>query len=251
MKQAIVSLLDGTAICFPTEQNYSLQDLKQHIYSVTSIPVDDQVLRTYSGHALDQSHLETDDLFVALSGRLVGGKGGFGSMLRAQGGRMNAQKTTNFEACRDLQGRRIRTVNDAKKLQEELDALPEREAEKREKLKRKIEEALKEREPRKYLFDDNKFLEDREDMVENVKSAVGNALKRQKVTHKPVASSSASLFDDDLSDDEEEEEEEEEEDIKEEDIKEEDIKEEDIKEEPKKDTKANGIKKDKGKQKAE
>lgn len=94
------------------------------------------------------------------------------------------------------------------RLQEELDALPEREAEKREKLKRKIEDALKEREPRKYLFDDNEFLEDKEEMVENVKSAVGSAIKRQKVTHKPVASSSASMFDDDVSSDEDEEEEE-------------------------------------------
>lgn len=110
------------------------------------------------------------------------------------------------------------------RLQEELDAIPEREAEKREKLKKKIEEALKEREPRKYLFDDNKFLEDKEDVVENVKSAVSDAIKRQKLTHQPAkktatASTSVSLFDDDVSsdeddDDEEEEEEEEEQDIK-------------------------------------
>lgn len=115
------------------------------------------------------------------------------------------------------------------RLQEELDAIPEREAEKREKIKKKIEEALKEREPRKYLFDDNKFLEDKEDVVENVKSAVSDAIKRQKLTHGPVkktatASTSVSLFDDDVSsdedddedDDEEEEEEEEEEEQKEE-----------------------------------
>ncbi|KAI8329896.1 hypothetical protein BD560DRAFT_341993 [Blakeslea trispora] len=158
---------------------------------------------------------------------------------------MNAQKTTNFEACRDLQGRRIRTVNDAKKLQEELDALPEREAEKREKLKRKIEEALKEREPRKHLFDDNKFLEDREDMVENVKSAVGSAMKRQKLVHKPVASSSASLFDDDISDEEEEEEEEEEK------GEEEEEEEKEEKEEEQTQPKTGCRKKDKGKQKAQ
>lgn len=102
------------------------------------------------------------------------------------------------------------------RLQEELDAIPEREAEKREKLKRKIEDALKEREPVKHLFDDNKFLEDREEIVENVKSAVSDAVKRQKVTHKPVATTSASLFDDDLSSDEDEEDEKEEEEEEEE-----------------------------------
>jgi hypothetical protein len=83
-------------------------------------------------------------------------------------------------------------------------------------LKRKIEDALKEREPRKHLFDDNQFLEDKEEVVENVKSAVGSALKRQKITHKPVASTSASLFDDDVSSDEDEDEDEDEEEDEEE-----------------------------------
>ena len=93
------------------------------------------------------------------------------------------------------------------RLQEELDALPEREAEKREKLKRKIDDALKEREPKKHLFDDNQYLKDSEEMVENVKSVVGQALKRQKTNPKPVATSSVSAFDDDLSSDDSEEEE--------------------------------------------
>ncbi|KAF1799303.1 telomere stability and silencing-domain-containing protein [Mucor lusitanicus] len=230
MTQAIISLYSGKKpLCLPLNTNNAItttHELKQQIYEITSIPIDEQVLRTCSGHSLLDQDLNTHGEFlnIQLSGRMLGGKGGFGSMLRAQGGRMNAQKTTNFEACRDLQGRRIRTVNDAKKLQEELDAIPEREAEKREKLKKKIEEALKEREPRKYLFDDNKFLEDKEDVVENVKSAVSDAIKRQKLTHQPAkktatASTSVSLFDDDVSsdeddDDEEEEEEEEEQDIK-------------------------------------
>lgn len=41
--------------------------------------------------------------------RLVGGKGGFGAMLRTAGAR--GVKTTNFDACRDLNGRRLRHVN--------------------------------------------------------------------------------------------------------------------------------------------
>ena len=44
---------------------------------------------------------------------LLGGKGGFGSMLRAIGAQI--EKTTNREACRDLSGRRMRDVNDEKK----------------------------------------------------------------------------------------------------------------------------------------
>ncbi|KAI7897435.1 telomere stability and silencing-domain-containing protein [Mucor mucedo] len=226
MTQAIISVLSGNAsFCLPINQSNNTTDaLKQQIYTLTSIPVNDQVLSTMGGHILQsQESFPSDDiLYFNVSGRLLGGKGGFGSMLRAQGGRMNAQKTTNFEACRDLQGRRIRTVNDAKKLQEELDAIPEREAEKREKLKRKIDEALKEREPTKHLFDDNQFLEDKEEVVESVKSAVVDAIKRQKVSHKPSATTSASVFDDDLSsEDDEDDEEEEEEEVKEEEEEEE------------------------------
>ncbi|XP_042371422.1 replication stress response regulator SDE2 [Plectropomus leopardus] len=47
-----------------------------------------------------------------LEPRLCGGKGGFGSMLRALGAQI--EKTTNREACRDLSGRRLRDVNHEK-----------------------------------------------------------------------------------------------------------------------------------------
>jgi Silencing defective 2 N-terminal ubiquitin domain len=47
--------------------------------------------------------------------RMRGGKGGFGSQLRAAGGRMSSQKTSNNDSCRDLSGRRLSTVREAKK----------------------------------------------------------------------------------------------------------------------------------------
>ena len=47
-----------------------------------------------------------------LNVRLCGGKGGFGSMLRALGAQI--EKTTNHEAMRDLSGRRVRDVNNEK-----------------------------------------------------------------------------------------------------------------------------------------
>lgn len=52
---------------------------------------------------------------LRLSARLLGGKGGFGSQLRAAGGRMSSQKTSNNDSCRDLNGRRLSTVKEAKK----------------------------------------------------------------------------------------------------------------------------------------
>ncbi|EGZ05726.1 hypothetical protein PHYSODRAFT_362482 [Phytophthora sojae] len=46
-----------------------------------------------------------------LRGGLRGGKGGFGAMLRSMGKASGAKATTDFGACRDLHGRRLRHVN--------------------------------------------------------------------------------------------------------------------------------------------
>lgn len=55
------------------------------------------------------------EISVQLLPRLLGGKGGFGSQLRAAGGRMSSQKTSNNDSCRDLTGRRLSTIKEAKK----------------------------------------------------------------------------------------------------------------------------------------
>lgn len=52
---------------------------------------------------------------LRLTPRLLGGKGGFGSQLRAAGGRMSSQKTSNNDSCRDLSGRRLSTIKEAQK----------------------------------------------------------------------------------------------------------------------------------------
>lgn len=54
-------------------------------------------------------------LSLRLIPRLRGGKGGFGSQLRAAGGRMSSQKTSNNDSCRDLNGRRLSTIKEAKR----------------------------------------------------------------------------------------------------------------------------------------
>ena len=123
MHQAIVNLVGGHApIClsFDQCQNATVYDLKEHITTLTKVNMVNQSISTMGGRLLTDDALMFNEqqegpAIFNMSLRLLGGKGGFGSMLRAQGGRMNAQKTTNFEACRDLQGRRIRTVNEAKK----------------------------------------------------------------------------------------------------------------------------------------
>lgn len=57
-----------------------------------------------------------DDLLIfvksQIKGELIGGKGGFGAQLRSLAKQKGAKRTTNFGACRDLSGRRLRHVND-------------------------------------------------------------------------------------------------------------------------------------------
>ncbi|KAK5136866.1 hypothetical protein LTR08_001788 [Meristemomyces frigidus] len=77
---------------------------------------------------------------LRLSARLCGGKGGFGSQLRAAGGRMSSRKNKQNQenvngSNRNLDGRRLRTVDEAKKLAEYLAIKPD--MDKREKEERK------------------------------------------------------------------------------------------------------------------
>lgn len=62
-------------------------------------------------HAQNLTHPITLDVCV----RARGGKGGFGSQLRAAGGRMSSGKATNTDSCRDLSGRRLSTIKEAQK----------------------------------------------------------------------------------------------------------------------------------------
>ena len=65
---------------------------------------------------LDEEDRHANSLIsLRLVPRLRGGKGGFGSQLRAAGGRMSSQKTSNNDSCRDLSGRRLSTIKEAKK----------------------------------------------------------------------------------------------------------------------------------------
>jgi hypothetical protein len=55
-------------------------------------------------------------LHASPGGALRGGKGGFGANLRAQGRASGAPRSSNFGACRDLSGRRLKSVNDEARL---------------------------------------------------------------------------------------------------------------------------------------
>ncbi|KAJ1454568.1 hypothetical protein M885DRAFT_617900 [Pelagophyceae sp. CCMP2097] len=65
-----------------------------------------------------------------VAGALVGGKGGFGAMLRSMGKVGSGNATKDFGACRDLSGRRLRHVNDEIALQRWHEARARNEARK-------------------------------------------------------------------------------------------------------------------------
>ncbi|TFK72983.1 hypothetical protein BDN72DRAFT_835640 [Pluteus cervinus] len=141
----------------------------------------------------------TSLITLRLSPRILGGKGGFGSQLRAAGGRMSSQKTSNNDSCRDLSGRRLSTIKEAKKLAEYLESEPERLAAKVQAQKDKLETlerklgltpstsssgASQDPSPstgQKRRLDDSEYLEQSREIVDSVRSAVSSAfLKKRK-----------------------------------------------------------------------
>lgn len=106
--------------------------------------------------------------------RLLGGKGGFGSMLRAIGAQI--EKTTNREACRDLSGRRLRDINEEKRLRNYLEKKKNEDQEdKDEKFQRKINKLLAK--PKKE-FKDEEYDEARSSLLENISESVEQGFKK-------------------------------------------------------------------------
>ncbi|KAI0602214.1 telomere stability and silencing-domain-containing protein [Biscogniauxia sp. FL1348] len=133
---------------------------------------------------------DTDDDFVSLrlSLPLCGGKGGFGSQLRAAGGRMSSKKKKNQgdenASSRNLDGRRLRTVNEAKALAEYLAIKPEMEQKEKEKRRARWQQIVDAAEEREHEIKnstkgrlDGKWVEDKEEASERTREAVLAAMK--------------------------------------------------------------------------
>ncbi|KAI9143354.1 telomere stability and silencing-domain-containing protein [Paraphysoderma sedebokerense] len=176
MPQLFISVpfLSRTLCLSEDASSLTLNDIHAHIESLTSIPSSVQRLTTSAGRTLHPEYLSSCEspICLTLQLRVEGGKGGFGSMLRAQGGRMASQKTTNFDSCRDLSGRRLKTVKEAQKLADYISQESEREKAKKELIEKKIEAGLKEPPAKKIRFDDTEYFKEKEEMVEGVKGAV-------------------------------------------------------------------------------
>eukprot|EP00730_Choanoeca_flexa_P014419 TRINITY_DN6303_c0_g1_i1.p1 TRINITY_DN6303_c0_g1~~TRINITY_DN6303_c0_g1_i1.p1 ORF type:complete len:249 (+),score=35.50 TRINITY_DN6303_c0_g1_i1:201-947(+) len=111
-----------------------------------------------------------DSILIDVRPPLLGGKGGFGSLLRALGNKRSHKETDNIDACRGLDGRRLRHVNDEKKLKEWLAQEEERRQEKEDKRKAKLERMTA---VPKHTFDHHSFTLD----LEDTKTSIGDAVK--------------------------------------------------------------------------
>jgi hypothetical protein len=83
-------------------RTHSLEAADLHSLLATTVPALLGIPSEHLHHTFSASNT------VTLSLRLPAGKGGFGSLLRS----MNPKKqlADNYESCRDLSGRRLRTV---------------------------------------------------------------------------------------------------------------------------------------------
>ena len=122
---------------------------------------------------------------------LCGGKGGFGSQLRAAGGRMSSKKKRSQNAAeanassRNLDGRRLRTVTEAKALAEYLAVKPEMDKREKEERKKRWEAVVEAAERQKEDLQDGKgkgrvdgkWLEEKEEAEQKTREAVIAAMK--------------------------------------------------------------------------
>ncbi|WIA19135.1 hypothetical protein OEZ85_003783 [Tetradesmus obliquus] len=132
MQLFIKGLQGGWSSVLSLQESDTVADLKAAVEDSHGIPASEQLL-TANGRLLSNaaSTLATaglqDSSSVTLLLRLCGGKGGFGALLRGQG--RDGKITDNFDAMRDLSGRRIKHVEAEKRLQEWKQDAKERELE--------------------------------------------------------------------------------------------------------------------------
>ncbi|DAZ92393.1 TPA: hypothetical protein N0F65_003776 [Lagenidium giganteum] len=87
--------------------------LKQRVQQRERVPADALDLYVNGRKLADNACVPRTPTVVRarMRGGLLGGKGGFGAMLRSMGKGSGAKATTDYGACRDLNGRRLRHVN--------------------------------------------------------------------------------------------------------------------------------------------
>ncbi|XP_046818731.1 replication stress response regulator SDE2 [Vespa crabro] len=125
----------------------------------------------HNGRTINESNIFLHGCATIIP-KLLGGKGGFGSMLRAIGAQI--EKTTNREACRDLSGRRLRDINEEKRLKAWIEKQAKRKEEAAERKKKKLERLCAEP---KHEFKDQNYEKERSILTEKIGDAVEEGFK--------------------------------------------------------------------------
>lgn len=161
-------------------ENGSVASLYKAVQDQFNLDVQEFLLVSTNGIKLDIDSNIQNGQKLQICPTVLGGKGGFGSLLRAFGKQM--QQSTNKEACRDLSGRRIRHVNNERKLKEFVEKQNELAAEKEQK---NLEKAKKRKQRREnlehshHLFVDPQYDRQKEKIASDIDEAVALALKKK------------------------------------------------------------------------
>ncbi|KAI9471207.1 hypothetical protein LPJ55_001797 [Coemansia sp. RSA 990] len=130
------------------------------------------------GLSASEAILTSETPWLAVQRRVLGGKGGFGSTLRSQGSRMS-NKPNSFDDCRDLYGRRLRTLKEAQSITDKLKEEEKAKEEAAERRRKKIAEGLQDRPAKKHRFDDTEYLKACDEIVESTKRTTKKALRKK------------------------------------------------------------------------
>lgn len=147
-----------------------------HVFNVShngkNVRRDDTIIKVANGQ----------DVLLNLYIPVLGGKGGFGSMLRAIGAQ--TERTTNREACRDLGGRRLRDVHAEKRIKDWISKQGDRKKEHEEKKKKKLAKLAAEP---KVDFNDKDYFQTRESIPDQLEDAIEAGLRKANpsVENKP------------------------------------------------------------------
>ncbi|XP_014673553.1 PREDICTED: protein SDE2 homolog [Priapulus caudatus] len=153
-------------------ESFSAVSLKSEICRSENITDQDHIYLTSNGKLIrDDTPITSGNVFVVWA-RLPGGKGGFGSMLRAIGAQI--EKTTNREACRDLSGRRLRDINQEKRIKDWVGKQHERDREQQERRKQRLERLMQ---PPKHNFSDPDYEKNRSAISGDVDEALQQGMQ--------------------------------------------------------------------------
>ncbi|KAF2090344.1 hypothetical protein K490DRAFT_63223 [Saccharata proteae CBS 121410] len=187
-----------TTLSLPLPASSTVSDFTEALSQ--RIPaINNRLLLTTTSNKLLQLQSETplasllsspDDAFLPLrlSAPLCGGKGGFGSQLRAAGGRMRKKRGQgeNHGSSRNLDGRRLRTVNEAKALADLYAIKPEMDRKEKEERRKRWEQFLESTEKKEQDLQsggghrarlDGKWVEAKEEAIEKTRESIMAAME--------------------------------------------------------------------------